>query len=67
MNDRQRVRHQQQPDSGGPDTGSAGAGNLPALRASANRILDVADNAFEQIRSEDSREHVFRHRQRGGQ
>ena len=41
--------------------------SLATARANADRILNIADSAFEQIRSEDSREHVFRHRQRGGQ
>ena len=66
MNDRQRTRATQRRQTGAtPDSGS-GEG-LGEMRASAERLLGIADSAFERIRSQDSRQHLLRHRQRGGQ
>jgi len=68
MSERQRNQNQQQrrnpPDSGG---GPEANEELAGTRADAERLLGIADDAFERIRSADSLEHVLRHRQRGGQ
>lgn len=63
--ERQRPQTQRQHPGGGdePDEGES----LEEMRAAADRLLGIADAAFERIRSEDSQAHLARHRQRGGQ
>lgn len=68
MADTQRTRQRAEPSgAAGPENNAEPDGTLVSMRASAERILDIADNAFERIRSGDSRDHLRRHRQRGGQ
>ena len=68
MTERQRnLNQQQRSNPQGSDADPGDDGELAGMRANASRLLGIADDAFERIRSEDSLDHVFRHRQRGGQ
>ncbi len=68
MSERQLNRTQNQhTEAVNPGTEPTGDATLSDLRATADRLLGIADKAFEQIRTEDSEAHIRRHRQRGGQ
>ena len=60
-------RSHQQHGTAPQRSGPGGSTGLDAVRADVNRLYDVVDKAYAQIRSLDSEEYLRQNRQAGGQ